>query len=132
MTPEAKVKAKITRLLDGLGVEWETPIGSAYGKSNRLDFTACVPTPSGGRYLGIEAKADAKSKVSERQRKKIRAIQAAKGVALVVHKDNLDELVAVLAQLMEVTVEQIELLVRASHAQKAAAGGRPRRTIQAG
>lgn len=132
MTPEAKVKAKITRLLDALGIEWETPIGSVYGKSNRLDFTACVPSPRGGRYLGIEAKATAKSKVSKRQRQKIMNIQAAGGVALVIHSDNLGDLVEALTQLMEVTVEQIELLVHASHAQEKAARRGPRRVVRAG
>jgi len=131
VTPEARVKSKIVKLLDAVGVEWETPIGSVYGKSNRLDFTCCVPSPGGGRYLGVEAKATKNDKPTPRQKKKIAAIRKAGGTALVIHKDNLHVLVYGIAQLMEVSVEQVELLVRASHAQKAAARGRPRRTVQA-
>ena len=53
MTPEAKVKKKITDWLKTLGCYYFTPIGSMYGRSGVPDIIVCL----NGRFIGIEVKA---------------------------------------------------------------------------
>ncbi len=61
MTPESKVKAKITKFLkellnSGESIYWFTPIGSAFGRSGVPDIIVCCR----GRFVGIEVKAPGK------------------------------------------------------------------------
>ena len=53
MTPEGKVKKKITDWLKTLGCYFFTPIGSMYGRSGVPDIIVCME----GRFIGIEVKA---------------------------------------------------------------------------
>ena len=75
-TPEAKVKAKIKKILNDHGV---------YGNAGVPDFLCCA----GGGFLAIEAKAG-KGTTTALQEKNLREIREAGGIALVVNEDNLD------------------------------------------
>jgi hypothetical protein len=52
-TPEAKVKAKIKKILKDNNVYFAMPIGTGYGSSGVPDFLCCV----NGNFLAVEAKA---------------------------------------------------------------------------
>ena len=84
-TPEAKVKAKIKKLLKDHGVYYAMPIGTGYGNSGVPDFLCCV----NGRFLAIEAKAG-KGTTTALQEKNLREIREAGGTALVINETNLD------------------------------------------
>lgn len=95
-TPEAKVKAKIRKLLEKHGVYYAMPIGTGYGNAGVPDFLCCVP-PS-GTFLAIEAKAG-KGQTTALQEKHLAAIRQANGQALVVNEAGLDVLELTLLQL---------------------------------
>jgi len=84
-TPEAKVKVAIRRMLTTRGAYVRPTVMAGYGASGQLDLYVCYR----GRYLGIEAKALASSKVTELQRAELDAVRAAGGIALIIHRDNL-------------------------------------------
>ena len=86
-TPEAKVKAKIKKILKDHGVYYAMPIGTGYGNSGVPDFLCCV----NGHFLAIEAKAG-KGTTTALQEKNLRQIAEAKGLTMVVREDNLDML----------------------------------------
>lgn len=88
MTPESKVKAKVKALAKRHGAYLRAPIAGAYGMSGQLDFYGC----HNGRYIGVETKATAKDKPTPLQEAEIEAIRRAKGTAMVIHIDNLEEL----------------------------------------
>lgn len=87
-TPEAKVKAKIKALLKTYGSYYAQPIMRGMAHNGTPDILAC----SGGHFIGIEAKADGSKKPTPLQYLRLREIQSAGGIALVIHKDNLDVL----------------------------------------
>ena len=78
-TPEAKVKAKIKKILKDHGVYYAMPIGTGYGNSGVPDFLCCV----NGNFLAIEAKAG-KGTTTALQEKNIREIKEAGGTAAVI------------------------------------------------
>lgn len=98
-TPEAKVKAKIKKILSAHGAYYAMPIGTGYGNSGVPDFLVCL----GGEFLAIEAKAGT-NKPTALQLKNMREIEAAGGRALVVNgeQSSLDALDAVLKNMKEV------------------------------
>ena len=53
MTPEAKVKNKVKKILDSLGCYHFSPQTGGYGKSGIPDIIACYK----GRFIAIECKA---------------------------------------------------------------------------
>ena len=63
------------------------PIGTGYGNSGVPDFLICL----NGLFIAIEAKAG-KGKTTELQKKHLRQIETAGGLALVVNEENLDRL----------------------------------------
>ena len=80
-TPEGKVKDGIKAWLDEHGAYWYMVVPTGYSRAGVPDFIACV----GGRFVGIEAKAPGKRRTTTPlQRKELRAIDAAHGVAIVV------------------------------------------------
>lgn len=89
MTPEGKVKAQIDKLLKAYKVWYFKPVNNGMAMSGVLDYICCMPD---GHFLGIEAKADAKSKVTELQKLRIDEIREHNGTAMVIHAGNLDEL----------------------------------------
>lgn len=86
-TPEAKVKAKIKKILTDHNVYYAMPIGTGYGNSGVPDFLCCM----GGLFVAIEAKANG-NKPTALQEKNMREIRAAGGVAIVVDEDSLPQL----------------------------------------
>lgn len=93
MTPEAKVKAAVRKLLTEHGAYYAMPIGSGYGNSGVPDFLVCVR----GRFLAVECKAG-KGKTTALQDKHLQNIRAAGGQALVINEHNMHELQEVLNQ----------------------------------
>ena len=77
-TPEGKVKDKIRKVLAEFVLDTYWPVPSGYGASH-LDFIGCYL----GRYIAIEVKAPGK-KPTGRQKLRIRSVQAAGGIALVI------------------------------------------------
>ena len=83
-TPEAKVKAKIKKILKDYGVYYAMPIGTGYGNSGVPDFLCCV----GGKFVAIEAKAGTNTPTAL-QEKNIREINACGGIAVVINEANI-------------------------------------------
>ena len=63
MTPEAKVKLAVKKILDELGIYHFSPFMAGMGRSGVPDIIACHE----GRFLGIECKAG-KGKTRSRRR----------------------------------------------------------------
>ena len=84
MTPEAKVKKKVVRILKDAGAYYFYPVTGGYGRSGVPDVVACL----GGYFLGIECKAG-ENKPTPLQQKNLDDIDTAGGVALVINEDNL-------------------------------------------
>lgn len=87
MTPEAKVKAKIRKILEELECYYAMPIGTGYGNAGVPDFLVCIR----GCFVGIEAKAG-KGTTTALQDKNLKLIREAGGLALIVNEQNLDGL----------------------------------------
>jgi Holliday junction resolvase len=79
MTPEAKTKAAIKKVLTTAGVYFVMPMGTGYGKSGVADFVACHK----GKFLAIEAKAG-KGTTTALQERELQRVRDAGGVALVI------------------------------------------------
>jgi pantoate kinase len=84
-TPEAKVKAKIKKILKDHSVYFAMPIGTGYGSSGVPDFLCCV----NGNFLAIEAKAG-KGTTTALQDKNIREIKESGGMAVVIAEEQLE------------------------------------------
>ena len=93
-TPEAKVKAKITKVLREEGVYYFFPATGGFGRSGVPDIVCCV----GGMFLGIECKAG-NNKPTALQANELEAIRRAGGVAIVANEDNWDMVRAVVREL---------------------------------
>lgn len=85
LTPEAKVKAKVVKLLRQYNVYYFFPPANGYGRSGIPDIIACV----NGKFVAIECKAGA-NKPTELQNLEISGIRRAKGVAAVINESNID------------------------------------------
>jgi Holliday junction resolvase len=96
-TPEAKVKAKVTKLLKARGAYYFYPVTGGYGGSGVPDIIACHR----GRFIGIECKAG-KNKPTKLQERNLEQIKHTGGFALVINEDNLSEL--------ETTLNYVETL----------------------
>lgn len=86
MTPEAKVKAKVVKILKAEGVYYFFPATHGFGRSGVPDIICCV----NGWFLGIECKAG-RNKPTELQVRELEAIRRANGVAVVANEENWDE-----------------------------------------
>lgn len=91
LTPEAKVKKDIKKILDDRGAVYCMPATGGYGKSGVSDFLVCY----NGRFISIEAKAG-DGKTTALQDKWLGRVALAKGWPLVVREDNINTLVLVL------------------------------------
>jgi hypothetical protein len=112
-TPERIVKDKVIDMLDAVGAVWCAPVGSVYGRSDQLDFIACL----NGRYLEIETKAGRIDKTTALQARKVDAVRAAGGVAVIVNAATLDRLSWALAQILGVEEEEVHARI-ARHLQE--------------
>jgi len=84
MTPEGKVKKKVTDILKALNIYYFTPVSGGYGKSGVPDIVACC----NGRFIGIECKAG-QNQPTALQTAQLEAIKRARGLAFVVNEDSL-------------------------------------------
>lgn len=95
MTPEAKVKRAVTKLLKSRDVYYFYPVASGYGSAGIPDIVACHR----GLFIGIECKAG-KNQPTALQLYNIEKIRNAGGLALVVWED-LTELVELLDNIQQ-------------------------------
>lgn len=94
-TPEAKVKKQIRKILDTTRCYYAMPIGSGFGNSGVPDFLVC----HAGTFVGIEAKAG-KGKTTALQEHNLKRIREAGGVAVVINEANIEQLPAMLGDLL--------------------------------
>ena len=87
MTPEAKVKAKVRKLLQEVGAYYAMPLTGGYGNSGVPDFLICKD----GKFYGIECKANG-GKPTALQLKHLDDIRKAGGIALIVDETNVETL----------------------------------------
>jgi len=86
MTPEAKVKAAVVRVLKKHGVYYFSPNTHGYGRSGVPDIICCL---HGGKFLAIECKAG-RNQPTALQEREIREIQLRKGLAMIVREDSVE------------------------------------------
>lgn len=96
MTPEAKVKAKVKKLLDGLRIYYFFPATHGYGRSGVPDIIGCFM----GLFVAIECKAG-KGQLTGLQELELTKIKAAGGFTFVAREDNIDELRRLLTCLIQ-------------------------------
>ena len=87
MTPEAKVKKRVRKVLEEMDAYYVMPVTSGYGNSGAPDFLVCHK----GKFFGIECKAG-DNKPTALQFKNLHRIQECGGVALVVNEHNVEQL----------------------------------------
>ena len=92
MTPEAKVKKQVKKILDELNCYYFFPATGGFGKSGVPDVVACV----GGKFIGIECKANG-GKTTLLQEKNLKDIEYNGGLPLVINENNVGELKDILA-----------------------------------
>lgn len=97
MTPEAKQKAKVKKILESLCAYYVMPIGGPYARNGVADFLVCLP---GGRFAALEIKAG-KGKATLLQLRELEKVQQCGGLALVVDDSNVDKLEPLLKREME-------------------------------
>ena len=95
MTPEAKVKKQVKKILDDLGAYHFSPLTSGYGRSGVPDIIVCYK----GKFIGIECKAG-KGKLTALQERNIKQIKANQGLAYVINEGNIYEIYG-LAMILE-------------------------------
>jgi hypothetical protein len=91
LTPEAKVKAKVKKILDIVGCYYFFPQTGGYGSSGVPDIVVCHQ----GKFIGIECKAR-DNKPTELQKHNLELIKKNKGLALVINESNIEELVTIM------------------------------------
>jgi Holliday junction resolvase len=86
MTPEAKVKASVVKLLKKHNIYYFFPATHGYGRSGVPDIICCFNS----LFMGIECKAMAKNKPTALQEKEMQNIRDAGGVTFVINEDNIN------------------------------------------
>ena len=84
MTPEAKVKASVVKLLKKYEVYYFFPATHGFGRSGVPDIICCL----GGNFLAIECKAG-NNKPTALQEREMQRIRNAKGDAFLINEDNI-------------------------------------------
>ena len=87
LTPEKKVKNKVTQLLKLHYIYYFYPFSHGYGSAGVPDIIACYK----GRFIAIECKAG-KGKTTALQEKNLGSITVSGGIALVINEDNIDDI----------------------------------------
>jgi Holliday junction resolvase len=87
MTPEAKVKARVVKLLKEHKIYYFFPATHGFGRSGVPDIICCYNS----QFLAIECKAG-KNKPTALQEKEIKKIRDAGGFAFVINEDNIHAL----------------------------------------
>jgi Holliday junction resolvase len=94
MTPEAKVKASVVKMLKEMDAYYFFPVMGGFGRSGVPDIIGC----SLGLFIAIECKAG-KNKTTALQDRELASIRKAGGFTFVANENNLDELRELLCQL---------------------------------
>ena len=94
MTPEAKVKKKVYKILKEKGAYYFSPIMTGYGKMGIPDVIACYR----GVFIAIECKVG-KNRPTELQQKNLDEISKSGGYALVINENNIDKLLCVIDEI---------------------------------
>lgn len=84
-TPEGRVKDKIKKILQTHHIYYAMPHGAGFGNAGVPDFLCCMK----GKFLAIEAKADASKAPTDLQHHNLQMIAYAGGEVWVVHADNI-------------------------------------------
>lgn len=87
MTPEAKVKKQVRKILDELECYYFFPATGGYGASGVPDIVVCYL----GHFVGIECKAG-DNKPTLLQQKNLENIKKSGGSSIVVNENNLPDL----------------------------------------
>lgn len=85
MTSEAKVKAKVVKILKSHDVYYFFPATHGMGRSGVPDIVACVS----GRFVAIECKAEG-NHPTPLQTRELQDIHASLGIGLVICETNVD------------------------------------------
>lgn len=86
MTPEAKVKARVKSILNGVGAYHFSPATGGYGRSGVPDIVVCYE----GKFIGIECKAG-NNVPTALQYRNLAEIEHSGGIAFIVNEDNINQ-----------------------------------------
>ena len=86
-TPEHKVKTRLKKTLDEMGIWHFSPFQAGMGRAGIPDIIACY----NGLFVAFECKANG-NKPTALQQREIDAIRTAKGLAFVVDENNVQEI----------------------------------------
>lgn len=95
-TPEAKVKAKVKKILEEVNCYYFFPATGGFGRSGVPDVIACAS----GKFIGIECKTVG-NEPTALQKKNLRDIELNGGLPLVINEDNIHELKDILLTWMD-------------------------------
>ncbi len=84
MTPEAKVKERVKKVLKSIGAYYAMPVTGGYGVSGIPDFLVCY----NGMFIGLECKAG-KGQTTALQEKNLSDIRRAGGMSYVINESNI-------------------------------------------
>jgi len=87
MTPEAKVKARVRKILDEMGIYHFMPPANGFGRAGIPDIVGCYA----GRFVAFECKAG-KGKTTALQDRELENIRKAKGLAFVINEENVEQI----------------------------------------
>jgi Holliday junction resolvase len=91
MTPEAKVKKKVKKILDDLKAYHFSPMTAGYGRSGVPDIIVCYK----GYFIGIECKSG-NNEPTMLQKHNMKLINDNQGLAFVINESNIDELLTIM------------------------------------
>lgn len=94
MTPEAKVKKQVKKILDDIGAYHFSPMMAGYGKSGVPDIIACYK----GKFIGIECKAG-KNTPTLLQIRNMEEIKRNNGLAIVINEGNIEALLTLVKEI---------------------------------
>ena len=94
MTPEAKVKKQVKKILDDLGAYHFSPMMDGYGKSGVPDIIACYK----GKFIGIECKAG-NNTPTLLQIRNMDEIKRNNGLAIVINEGNIEALLTLVKEI---------------------------------
>lgn len=97
LTPEKKVKLKVSKILDEYGVYYFYPATGGFGRSGVPDIVACFK----GHFIAIECKAGTNTPTALQVRE-IDRINTAGGDAVVINETNIDLVRQILERVTDV------------------------------
>jgi Holliday junction resolvase len=92
-TPEARVKASVTKILKEFGAYYFYPMTGGFGRSGVPDIICCYR----GFFIAIECKAG-KNKPTALQEREMGKVNGAGGMAILINEDNVHVVRSVLEE----------------------------------